>query len=100
MGTQHQDVTSRLHPLPLGEAVTAFSQVINTQGCVRAQGDLTRRTADQLRGTVEALRGSGLSHVVVDLRGLRSTDEAGLRSLEATRSAVEADGDRLTVLAR
>ncbi|SOC50072.1 Anti-anti-sigma regulatory factor (antagonist of anti-sigma factor) [Blastococcus aggregatus] len=99
METKHEAVMNDPRPLPLRDSATVFSQVINTHGCVRARGDLTRRTADQLRGTVEALRHGGFSHVVVDLRELRSTDEFGLSSLKATRTAVEAAGDRLTVLA-
>jgi anti-anti-sigma regulatory factor len=96
---QHQNGTDRTCSLPRREPAPAFGQVIDTRGRVKARGDLTGRTADLLRGTVEALRRGGLSGFVIDLRGLHSADEAGLRSVEATRAAIEADGGRVTVLA-
>ncbi len=99
MKSRHEDCPGRARSFSLQEQNPEFSQIVDAHGCVRVQGDLTHRTAGQLRGTVEGLRRGGLSRVVVDLRGLRSTDEAGLSSLEATRAAMEADGGRLTVLA-
>ena len=98
MEQQRKDGMNHTPYDPVAEPAPAFSQVVDARGCVRVDGDLTGRTADQLRGTVAALRRGGLSGFVLDLRGLRSTDEAGLRSVETTRAAVEADGGRLTVL--
>jgi anti-anti-sigma regulatory factor len=77
----------------------AFRQVVDgRRGCVGAAGDLNPRTADQLRGTVEALRRGGHRRILVDLHGLHSADEPGLRALDTLRAVVEADGGRLTLL--
>ena len=98
----------QLHPLgarctcpPPGHhhAGAPFSQAVDgRRGCIHAQGDLDRRTADQLRGTVEALRRSGHRRILVDLQGLRSADELGVQALHTLRAVVEADGGRLTLL--
>lgn len=98
---QHQQVhTRRTCRLPDHHAgAPAFSQVVDgRRGCVRAAGVLDRRTADQLRGTVDALRRSGHQRILVDLHGLHGADELGLRALHALGAAVDAEGGRLTVL--
>ena len=77
----------------------SFSQVVDgRRGCVRVAGDLTRRTADQLRGTVEALRRSGHRRILVELRDVCAADELGLQALRTLRAVVDADGGRLTLL--
>lgn len=74
-----------------------FRQAVDAhQGSIRVAGDLDHRTADQLRGTIEALQRSGHRRILVDLRDLRSADELGLQALHTLRAAVEADGGRLT----
>lgn len=98
MERQHQETPGRVGPRRRSEPEPAFRQALDALGHVRAHGDLTDRTAAQLRGTVEALRSSGVAGVVLDLRDLRSVDDAALSALQATRAAVEADGGRLTVL--
>ncbi len=101
MEQDHQVDARRTCLLPESHyaGATAFRQVVDgRRGCVGASGDLDRRTADQLRGTVEALRRGGHRRVLVDLHGLDSADEPGLRALYALRAVVEADGGRLTLL--
>lgn len=51
-----------------------------------------------IRGAVTALRSCGHQRVLLDLTGLRSADDSGLRRPASLRDAVEADGGRLTVL--
>jgi anti-anti-sigma regulatory factor len=98
---QHRPVSARptcpLHHPHTG--APAFGQVVDGRlGSIRAHGDLTRRTADQLRGTVEALLRNGHRRVVLDLGSLQSADEPGMRALRTLQAAVDADGGRLALL--
>ena len=100
MNQKNPVATDEASPEPMQGGRPAFSQAVDSRrGCVRVQGDLTSRTADQLRGTVDALRRGGLTGVIVDCRGLRSTDQAGLESMRAMQAAVDADGGYVSVLA-
>ncbi|MGY1634637.1 STAS domain-containing protein [Geodermatophilus sp. SYSU D01186] len=97
----HRADARRSCPLPDHHhaGAPAFSQVVDgRRGCIGATGDLTHRTADQLRGTVEALRRGGHRRILVDLHGLHSADALGLRALHTLQALVEADGGRLTLL--
>ena len=101
MEQPHQVDARRTCPLPDHHhaGAPAFSQIVDgRRGRVGATGDLNRRTADQLRGTVEALRHGGHRRILVNLHGLDSADELGLRSLCTLRARVEADGGQLTLL--
>ena len=99
MGQPHRIDTSSTGSPAGPETRPFFSQVVDARsGCIRLRGDLTHRTAAEVRGTVEALRCGGLVSVVVDLRGLRSSDDTGLACVEALRTSVEADGGGLRVL--
>ena len=55
--------------------------------------------ADLVRGTADSLRGSGHSRVVVDLRDVRTADDAGLDILHQLRRDFAADGGELVVRA-
>ncbi len=73
--------------------------VVRADGLITASGHLTRQGADLVRGTADSLRGSGHSRVVVDLRDVRSADDAGLDILLQLRRDFAADGGELVVRA-
>ncbi len=73
--------------------------VVRPDGLITASGHLTRQGADLVRGTADSLRGSGHSRVVVDLRDVRSADDAGLDILHQLRRDFAADGGELVVRA-
>lgn len=53
-----------------------------------------------LRGAVDALRGSGHRHVVVDLRELNDADDAAVAAIYSVGDRVTAEGRRLTLMDR
>lgn len=65
---------------------------------IHAQGHLTVRAADMVRGTVEALRRSGHDAVVVDPREVSAADEEGLHALHSLEYSGRDDGGRLTLV--
>ena len=73
--------------------------VVRPGGRITASGDLTSQGADLLRGTADQLRGRGHSRVVVDLRDVLSTEDAGLDILRELRREFAADGGELIVRA-
>ncbi|NEK84963.1 STAS domain-containing protein [Blastococcus saxobsidens] len=83
-------------PAPDGDS---FTETIDGRlGSIRAEGHLTGRAADMVRGTVEVLRRSGHDRVVVDLREVRQVDDDGLRALRTLADGIRDDGGRLTLL--
>ena len=85
-------------PLPRRPDDTALTETVNPRtGRITASGHLTRQGADLLRGTADSLRDNGFSAVVLDLRGVRAVDEAGLAILRGLRHAFAATGDRLVI---
>jgi anti-anti-sigma regulatory factor len=52
-----------------------------------------------LRGTVEQLRRSGHTRVLLDLQGVQAADDAGLHVLSDAARALAADGGQLLVRA-
>ncbi|RZU31932.1 STAS domain-containing protein [Blastococcus saxobsidens] len=77
----------------------SFTETIDGRlGAISAQGHLTTRAADMVRGTVEVLRRSGHDRVVVDLQGVERADDDGLRALHALADGIRADGGRLMLL--
>jgi anti-anti-sigma regulatory factor len=71
--------------------------VDRSAGRIRASGYLTPQGADLLSGTADSLRGSGHTRVVIDLRDVRSADDAGLDILRSLRSRFAADGGELLI---
>lgn len=69
--------------------------VDSRRGAVRVSGHLTVQGADLLRGTVEHLCRCGHARVVLDLRDVRATDDAGLDVLRELQETLAADGGRL-----
>ena len=67
-------------------------------GTIRAEGHLTARAADMVRGTVEALQRSGHYAVVVDLREVSAADEDALHALHSLEDSIRDDGGRLTLV--
>jgi anti-anti-sigma regulatory factor len=77
---------------------TALAETVDARaGLIRASGHLTRQGADLLSGTADSLRLSGHSHVVLDLRGVRAADDAGLDILRHLGRRFAATGDALIV---
>ena len=72
-------------------------RVDRSAGRIRASGHLTPQGADLLSGTADSLRGSGHTRVVIDLRDVRSADDAGLDILRTLRHRFAADGDELLI---
>ncbi len=78
---------------------TAMTEVVDPRrGSVRASGDLTPQGVDLLRGTVECLRRSGHSVVLLDLGDVHTADAAAMDDLRALARAVAADGGELLLL--
>ncbi|MGY1634161.1 STAS domain-containing protein [Geodermatophilus sp. SYSU D01186] len=78
---------------------TAMTEIVDWHGgSVRVSGDLTAQGADLVRGTVECLRRSGHSVVILDLGDVHAADAAGLDDLRALQRAVAADGGELLLL--
>ena len=76
-----------------------FTEIIDGRtGSIHAQGPLTRQAADMLRGTVEALRRSGHTRIVLDLGGVQAVDDAGLHAVRSLQDRTHAAGGHLTVL--
>jgi anti-anti-sigma regulatory factor len=77
---------------------TVLTETVDRRtGLIRAAGHLTAQGADLLRGTADALRGRGHSRVVLDLRGVREADDAGLAILRSLRRAFSAGGGELLI---
>jgi anti-anti-sigma regulatory factor len=77
---------------------TVLTETVDRRrGLIRAAGHLTAQGADLLRGTADSLRGRGHSRVVLDLRGVRDADDAGLAILRALRRAFAAAGSELLI---
>jgi anti-anti-sigma regulatory factor len=76
---------------------TLTETVDRRTGHIRVSGHLTRQGADLLSGTADSLRGNGHSRVVLDLRGLRGADAAGLDLLHSLRTTFAAAGDELLI---
>jgi anti-anti-sigma regulatory factor len=72
-------------------------RVDRTSGRIRASGYLTPQGADLLSGTADSLRGSGHTRVVIDLRDVRSADDAGLDILRSLRHRFAASGGELLI---
>ncbi|CCG03834.1 STAS domain-containing protein [Blastococcus saxobsidens] len=85
--------------LPPVDDQAAFTERIDGRlGAIHAQGHLTVRAADMVRGTVEALRRSGHDTVVVDLQEVSAADEDGLHALRSLELSIRDDGGRLTLV--
>lgn len=85
-------------PRPASDAASFTETVDGRLGAISAQGHLTTRAADMVRGTVEVLRRGGHDRVVVDLTGVQQADDDGLRALHALAAGIRADGGRLMLL--
>jgi anti-anti-sigma regulatory factor len=76
----------------------SLTETVNIRtGAIRVTGHLTVQGADLLRGTVESLRRSGHTRVVLDLRGLEAADDAGVQVLVDVDRSLAEDGGRLLV---
>jgi anti-anti-sigma regulatory factor len=84
-------VISFSEPSELTEIVDARA------GLIRARGRLTAQGADLISGTADSLRGSGHSRVVLDLREVRTADDAGLDILDHLRLRFRDAGGQLIV---
>jgi anti-anti-sigma regulatory factor len=73
--------------------------VVRPDGLIAASGHLSPQGADLVRGTADSLRGSGHSRVVVDLRQVRTADDAALDVLHQLRRDFAARGGELVVRA-
>ena len=74
----------------------ALTETVNVRtGAIRISGHLTAQGADLVRGTVESLRRSGHTRVLLDLGGVRAADDAGLDVLRDVDRTVTADGGTL-----
>ena len=87
--------TDFLAPVSGGRALT--ERVDRSSGRIRASGHLTPQGADLLSGTADSLRGSGHTRVVIDLRDVRSADDAGLDILRTLRMRFAATGGELLI---
>jgi anti-anti-sigma regulatory factor len=77
---------------------TVLTETVDPRtGHIRARGHLTAQAADLLRGTADSLRGRGHARVVLDLRGVRDADDAGLAILRSLRRAFAAAGGELLI---
>jgi anti-anti-sigma regulatory factor len=86
-----------LIPTP-SQDVHSLTETVNAAtGSIRASGHLTRLGADLLSGTADSLRGNGHTRVVLDLRDVRTADDAGLDLLRQLRTAFAAAGDELLI---
>jgi anti-anti-sigma regulatory factor len=75
-----------------------LTETVNLRtGHIRAQGHLTGPGADLLRGTVDSLRDSGHSQVVLDLKGVLDADDAGLAILSTLRRSFSEAGGQLFI---
>lgn len=76
----------------------ALTEVVDARaGAVRASGHLTVQGADLLRGAIESLHRSGHARVVLDLRDVRTADDAGLHVLRDVAGSLAARGGVLVV---
>ncbi|WP_167760853.1 STAS domain-containing protein [Geodermatophilus sp. DF01_2] len=76
----------------------SLSEIVDRRaGLIRVSGHLTPLGADLLRGTADGLRGHGHGRVVLDLRGVRAADAAGLDILHELRRDFAADGVELRI---
>lgn len=75
-----------------------LTEVVDARaGLIRARGRLTAQGADLISGTADSLRGSGHSRVVLDLREVRTADDAGLDILDGLRLRFRDAGGQLVV---
>ena len=82
-----------------GQSGPAFSEVVDPRHrTIRAGGHLTVQGADLVRGTVLLLQRDHRGRVTLDLRGVRTADDAGLQDLENLRQAVTENGGELVLL--
>jgi anti-anti-sigma regulatory factor len=84
-------------PSPVENAHALTETVNATTGSIRASGHLTRLGADLLSGTADSLRGNGHTRVVLDLRDVRTADDAGLDLLRELRTSFADAGDELLI---
>jgi anti-anti-sigma factor len=77
---------------------TAYLEMDQGTGALRVGGHLTVQGADLLRGAVLALQGRGHDRVTLDLEGVQSVDDAGLRALLTLQETVTMDGGELVLL--
>jgi anti-anti-sigma regulatory factor len=78
--------------------MSTLTEIVDARlGSVRASGHLTSQGADLLRGTVEQLRRSGHTRVLIDLQDVQAADAAGLHVLRELRRSLAADGGELLV---
>lgn len=83
---------------PRTDGLARMTEIVNSRtGAIRVSGRLTAQGADLLRGTVEGLRNSGHTRVVLDLRDVRETDAAGLHVLRGVARKLEEQGALLMV---
>jgi anti-sigma B factor antagonist len=61
-------------------------------------GELDLATVDQLKAEVDRQRDSGLSRLVLDLRGVRFLDSTGLRFVLELDAATKANGEELALI--
>ncbi|MGY1780636.1 STAS domain-containing protein [Geodermatophilus sp. SYSU D01036] len=80
---------------PSGHEAPRTEVVVPRAGAIQVSGHLTTQGADLVRGTVETVRRTGSSAVVVDLAGVRTADDAGLDALHLLRDSLSTRGTRL-----
>lgn len=81
------------------EAGPSFTEVVDQQaGAIQAGGHLTVQGADLVRGAVLALQGRGHDRVTLDLEGVQTVDDAGLRALRSLQEKVTAEGRELVLV--
>jgi hypothetical protein len=75
-----------------------FTETVDPRtGSVRASGRLDSRGVDMLSGTIEGLRRSGCTRVLLDLGGVQAVDDAGLHGVRSPEAEVAATGGRMTL---
>jgi anti-anti-sigma regulatory factor len=73
-----------------------MTEIVNARiGAIRVAGRLTPQGGDLLRGTVESLRRSGHTRVLIDLAQLQSADAEAVQLLRDVDRAVAEDGGTL-----
>ncbi|WP_236833808.1 STAS domain-containing protein [Blastococcus sp. KM273129] len=72
--------------------------VDTSRGSITLVGELDRQTARQLLDGARALAAAGLSHWVVDARGLHFCDASGLRAISVTYRRALRNGATMTVV--
>ena len=83
-----------MHPFHL-ESITAGGDC----AVLRIDGDIDISAAPQIRARVTGLAGSGIVHIIADLRGAGFLDSAGLGGLVGSGKELRARGGSLTLVA-